>query len=228
MTTIELIAAVRAECGKLPVARTTELEDTDISRESVYILDKIADACPQKAIRSITSVANQREYSVDAATIRVSKVFPWDAGDEELMVLGSIKVDQARANEYYNFPSLWVIEQSRRRRGLPRIRHRFDPVSRKLAIDPYPQTAGVKYWYVSIEKTDWTLVKLPTNFENLLVTGTTWKCLEIVALKRSELGGTLRQGGFIDYPSVSLRSFIDAKKKEFDIELEVKSKLYCT
>jgi hypothetical protein len=146
--------------------------------------------------------------------------------DEDLMVLGGYKAEESEANEYYNFPSLWAIRMMRRIRGLPRIRFEFNPVEKKLKIDPYPENTGDKYWYISIEKSDWTLAKLPSDFEELLVTGTVWKCLEIIALKRSTLGGVLRAGGFVDYPASSLKQFIDSKKDAFFTELDVKSMLY--
>lgn len=224
MDASNLYAAVRAEIGK--VSNVSEIADADILRESGYILDRIAEMIPTKAIRYVTSVANQREYDVNANTVRVQKVFLWDTVDENVMVLGGYRIEVDEPNEYVEFPSLWVIEMSRRNRCLPRIRHSYDPVRRKLAIDPYPEEADKKYWYVSVEKADWTLAKCPSDFEGLLVTGTSWKCLEIVQLKRSNLGGILREGGFVDFPAGSMRPFIDAKKTEFFDALELKSKLY--
>jgi len=224
MEASNLYAAVRAEVGK--VSNTIELEDADILRESGYILTKIAERIPSKALRYITSIANQREYDVNANTMRVQKVFVWDTMDENIMVLGGYRISIDEPNEYVEFPSLWVIEMTRKMRALPRIRHYFDPVRKKLAIDPYPEEAGMKYWYISVEKTDWTLAKCPVDFESTLVTGVVWKCLEIILMKRSNLGGIMREGGLVDFPSVSMRPFIEAKKSEFFDDLEIKTKLY--
>jgi hypothetical protein len=224
MDASSLYAAVRAEVGK--VANVIELADADILRESGYILTKIAERIPSKVLRYITSIINTREYDVYSATMRVQKVFLWDTMDENIMVLGGYRICVDEPNEYVQFPSLWVIEMTRKARALPRIRHYFDPVRRKLAIDPYPEEAGQKYWYISVEKTDWTLAKCPADFESTLVTGVVWKCLEIILLKRSNLGGILREGGFVDFPAVSMRPFIEAKKTEFFDDLEIKTKLY--
>jgi len=102
----------------------------------------------------------------------------------------------------------------------------WNAIRRKIIIDPAPTQAGDKYWYISIERVSWILDNLPDDFEELLVTGVAWKCLEIVLLKRSDLGGIPREGGFIDYPASALRSFIDSKKDEFFDILKLKSNLY--
>ncbi|TET09095.1 hypothetical protein E3J84_05515 [Candidatus Aerophobetes bacterium] len=88
-----------------------------------------------------------------------------------------------------------------------------------------PTEAGDKYWYTSVERSDWTLGNLPEGFEELLVLGTSWKCLEILALKRSSLGGVIRDGGFVTYPSTELKLFVDQYRDDFHAELKLKSKL---
>lgn len=225
MTEAELISAVRTKCGKL--TNTTELDDSDILSEGAKILRKIAEWITIRVHRYITSEADVRTYDTHANTIRVPKVFRWDeAEDQNTLVLGGYKVSTIDANEAYNFPSMAMIDRMRRVRGLPRIKHEFDPVNKELKIDPAPRQDGDKYWYTSIERSDWTLAKLPGDFEDLLVTGVAWKCLEIVALKRSNLGGVLRDGGFVTYPATELKLFVDQYRDDFHAELKLKSKLY--
>lgn len=225
MTDAELIAAVRRKCGKL--GNTKELEDTDITPEGAKILRKIAEWITIRVHRYITSEADVREYDTHANTIRVPKVFRWDeASDQNTLVLGGYKVSEVDASEAYNFPSMKIIERMRRVAGLPRIRHEFDPINKKLKIDPMPTEAGDKYWYTSVERADWTMANLPGEFEELLVLGTSWKCLEVVALKRSGLGGVIREGGFVTYPATELKRFSDQYRDDFHAELKLKSKLY--
>ena len=225
MISADLISAVRSECGK--VSNDEELEDTDIPREEGYILKRISARITDKRLRNFLSVEDQREYDVHADTIRVQKVFP--IGSEELLTsLGTHHRGESLndAEEYYLFPSLYVIELQRRIRGLPTVRSEWNHIRRKVAIDPAPTQSDNKYWYMSIESANWTLANLPEDFEELLVTGTAWKCLSIVILRRSNLGGIQRSGGMIDYPASSLKGFIDDKKDEFHKTLELKSFLY--
>jgi len=224
MTDAELIAAARLKCGKL--TNDKELGDSDVLAEGAKILRKIAEWITIRVHRYITSEADVREYSTHANTIRVPKVFQWDeAEDKNTMVLGGYKVSEVDASEGYNFPSMKIIDRMRRVAGLPRIRHEFDPINKKLKIDPMPTETGNKYWYTSVERSDWTLANVPEDFEELLVTGTAWKCLEIVALKRSGLGGVIRDGGFVTYPSTELKLFVDQYRDDFHAELKLKSKL---
>jgi len=220
----DLIQAVRAECGK--VANAVELADIDILREKAFVLNRIAEMIPVKVLRSIVSVISQTDYDVNVKTVNVRKVFQWDDTDSDLMVLGGYRADEAGRDERYNFPSLWAIEQFRRLRGLPKIRYEFHPVTRKLSIIPAPTETGTAYYYISVEHADWTMASLPEEFKELLTLGVTWKCIEIILLKRSNLGGVLRDGGFVDFPAVSMRTFIETKKSEFNELLNRKAMLY--
>jgi hypothetical protein len=223
----QLIDGVRAECGKLE--NTVELENDDIIRYSGWILDRIAERITVKSIRYITSIKDEREYDVASTTLRIQKVFRWDGIDDTLLSdLGTHKesTNITDATSYYNFPSLWKIEMARKIRGLPRIKYDFDPINRKLHIDPAPSEAGKKYWYVSVEKTQWTLDKVPTDFEELVIIGTTFRALEQVALKRTEQGGIHREGGTVDYPASELKRFVDSKKDEFYDQLRIKAMIY--
>lgn len=226
MDSADLIVQVRAECGK--VASTDELADVDITNEADNIISIIAERLPQKVLRYITSTINVRQYSTHANTKRIQIVFPEDGVDVNILDLGNEIVSGLGLgiDEDYNFPSLWTIKMMRKNRGLPRIDYHFDPINKTVDIDPMPRETGTKYYYFSIEKGDWTLVKAPTDFEQMIITGTAWKCLEIVALKRSKLGGVQRAGGFVDYPYAGLREYIDAKKEEFWQELNIKEKLH--
>jgi len=223
-TESDLIITVRAECGK--VASVVELADADIQREEVFILNRIAETIPIKTLRYITSLANVSDYDVNVATANVRKVFQWSGIDNELLVLGGYKADEADRDELYNFPSLWAIEQFRRLRALPKLRCEFHPVTRKLRIIPTPTQAGEKYYYISVEHAAWTMETLPNEFKELLTTGVVWKCFEIILLKRSNLGGVLRDGGFTDFPAVSMKSFIETKKADFLELLNVKAMIY--
>ncbi len=225
MTDAELATAVRRKCGK--VSGDKEIDDTDIAAEGTKVLRKIAEWITIRVHRYITSEADTREYDTHANTIRVPKVFRWDeAESQNTMVLGGYKVSEVDASEGYNFPSMKIIERMRRVRALPRLKHEFDPINKKLKIDPMPVEAGNKYWYVSIERADWTMENVPGDFEELLVLGTSWKCLEILALKRSNLGGVIRDGGFVTYPSTELKLFVDQYRDDFHAELKLKAKLY--
>jgi len=226
MTPAELYAACRAECGK--IASEEELADADILRASDYILKRIDEQITDKKLRSFTGVADEREYSPHENTVRVQRVYPSDTQDADNMILGSHHKGEfdPDAEEYYLFPSLYAIKLQRRIRGLPALSWDWNHIRRKIIIDPMPSEDGDKYWYISVERVEWTLVKLPTDFEELMVTGTSWKCLSIVLLKRSDLGGISRGGGFVDYPASAMKGFIDDKKEEFFSLLKLKSALY--
>jgi len=225
MTDADLIAQTRVMCGKFDNSK--ELADADILTASVWILKKIGDWIHVRALRYITSVANQREYAVHEDCVRVKRVYPAGSIDENLLELGSHKVaEDSTASDYYNSPSLWSIKMMKQWRSLPRINYSFNPISRKLAIDPFPLQADIKYWYASIEKVKWTVVLIPEAFENVLVLGTSWYGLEITALARSRLGGVHRDGGKVQYPITELKKFVDSRKDEFYNELRVLSKLY--
>lgn len=224
MTSADLIAAVRSRMGK--ISDTHQIEDTDITREGDYILKIIAERVSEKVMRTITSVANQRGYSVHANTRRVQKVFKWEGIDPQLLQLGSPEVAAVDRNEYYNFPSLWQIEQILKRKGLPKVKFEWNPAKRTLYIDPAPRIDDETYYYVSIEYANWALSSLPTEFEDILITGTAWRALEIAFLYRSSLGGVQREGGFIDYPADRMKPFIDGKRDEFYEQLRIKTIIY--
>jgi len=228
MTEGELVAGVRRKCGK--IVNVEEMETEDIVQESDDILNRIAEKVTVNARRYITSQANVREYDVPDAVLRVLRVLPWEmfaSGSDPMNIGGSRPASSAAAaSEKYNFPSMRAIEMSRRIRGLPNIRHYFDPITRKLAIDPEPEEDGVKYWYIAVEADKWTLAAVPPTFTELVKIGTSWKCLEFVALKRSELGGVIREGGFVSYPASELKKFIEAYQEQFEADLEIKSRLY--
>jgi len=226
MTEVQLISYVRSKCGGI-TSNMGELDDTDITSNASWILQKLEERITVRKIKSITSVKNQREYDVSSSTLRVQEILPWDAcAEKESMVLGGYETSEIDANENYNFPSLWKIRMMKRMRGLANITCDFDPINRKIRIDPAPDEGGKKYWYVSIEKSQWTLEKVPPDFEDMVVTGVSWRCLNKIALKRSRLGGIQRSGGMVDYPEARLESFIERWKKEFFDELNIKAKLY--
>jgi len=226
MTEEKLITDVRASLGK-NIAAYKELDDTEIVIYSTNILERISDAIPSKALRYITSVANQRDYDVPSTVLRVQKLFQWDAVEpEQLLDLGSCQVTEATSSEYYNFPSTWAIKMARKIAGLPRIQHTFDPITRKLSIDPHPLVDGDKYYYQSVEKSKWTVENLPADFNEVLILGTSWKSLEQIALKRAELGGTMRADGRVTYPATEIFNLAEKRKDEFTVLLQVKSLKY--
>lgn len=225
MLSADLIEKVRAKCGQ--VTDTELLTDTNVTDEADNIIQIIAERLPQKAKRSITSVLNQRQYDTNAATKRVSIVFPAEDIDPNILDLGNeIATDEGDASEHYNFPSLWLIKTMRQTRGLPRIKHHFDPINKKLDIDPAPSEGGKTYYYISVEKADWTLANVPSDFEDMLLSGTTWRCLDIIMLKRIELGGVARIGDFVDYPAEKMVPAIERHKDDFFNELRIKEKLH--
>lgn len=226
MTSSELRSSVRRKCGK--VVNTAELADTDIDEEGSWILRKIADRVTVKVLRNVTSVANQREYDVHANTVRVSNVYSWTEIESDLLDIENknIIVDEAESSEYYNFPSVWMITMMRKKRGLPRFKWHFNPIIRKLQIDPYPEVAGEDYYYESVEKINWTLANVPTDFEETVVLGTTWRCLQQIMLVRTRLGGVQRSGGMVDYPAERLKSLVDQYRDDFYEDLRIKSTFY--
>ena len=228
MTEEELIASVRARCGKVSIAMG-ELDDADITREGNWILKKIAERITVKKIRSITSEANEREYDVADETLRVQKVYPPGSIDENKLsdpdAYGHISSQNIVGSEYY-WPSEYLIRMMRKIRGRTKIKGTFNFATRKLAIDPYPETTGDKYWYISVEKNQWTLLNVPEDFEDIATTDVRSQGLTIIALKRSTLGGIQREGGFVDYPTHRLKKFTDEYRDEFYEDLILKAKLY--
>jgi len=222
-----LITAVRAACGK--VSASEELEDTDITREGGWILKRIDEKITDKKLRSFTGVKDEREYSPHDNTVRVQRVYSSDTLESDAVVLGTHHKAEfdPDASEYYLFPSLYAIKLQRRLRGLAALKWEWNHIRRKIIIDPAPMVDGDTYYYKSVERVEWTLAKLPTGFEELLVIGVSWKCLEIVLLKRSDLGGIQRGGGFVDYPAGGfMKDFATDKKDEFFNMLRLKSQLY--
>ena len=228
MTIDELAVEVRCELGKLESTNTIDILDTDISREATHILERINSRITKKAIRSVTStVANQRDFDVNAATIRVQEVLTADEVEELKIKLGSYIVrDEVGNSEDYNFPSLWRIRAARRIRALPKIWFEFNPIEKKLKLDPPADAVGDVYWYVSIESAGWTLANTPTEFKEIVISGTVWKCLQTVALRRSTEGGIERGGGRVDFPAESLFRMAEKFKDDFFAELDIKVKLY--
>jgi hypothetical protein len=183
-----------------------------------------------RTLRYITSVANEREYSVPSAVLRVVKVFKWDSSFGNYLSVTDMgathRPGTGEGSEYYHFPSTWTIDMMKKIRGLSRVRHEFDPINRKLRIDPYPEEAGTKYYYISADKSKWTLDDLPQDFEELVAMGCTWKCTEQIAMKRSELGGVMREGGRVSYPASELWAIARDMKEDFYNELDTKSMIY--
>ena len=224
MTAADLCKWIRVELGK--IKNTTDIEDADIEHEAGHILQRLNDKITKKVLRPLAVVYNQREYDVDKATIRVQDVFSNDDIEEMRIRLGSYIVSEAAASEDYNFPSLWAIKQMRRRRALPKMHYEFNPVERKLKIDPTPRMTLNNMWYVSIENAGFTLSTIPADFDEILLTGTLYKCLEIVALRRSTEGGILREGGRVEYPADALFRIAKQMQKEFDDLLDIKIRIY--
>jgi len=229
MTEADLILAVRAGLGQNTVAKE-ELEDVDIVRHYGEILMKIGEKITIRELRYITGAVDTRSYDVPSTVLRVVKVYRWDTYAENYLSVSDLGASHrpgaGRPSENYMFPSIHTMDAMRKHRGLPRIRHEFDPINRKLRIDPMPSTAGNKYYYVSVEKTQWSLSALPEDFEEIITTGCVWKGLEQIALKRSELGGVLREGGRVTYPATELFTIADKKKGHFEDLLDIKQMLY--
>jgi len=222
----ELIAAVRAQCGK--ITNDEELGDADVIREGNWILKRIDERITDRKKRFFTGEKDESEYSPDDNTVRVQKVFPYGTLESDSLVLGTHHQEEADpdASEEYLFPSLYVIRMQRKIRGLPKLQWEWNHIRRKIIINPSPTQDGDKYWYISIERVNWTTAKLPVDFEELLVIGTSWRCIEIVLLKRSDLGGVQTAGGFVDYPASALKDFIDSKRDDFYSILKLKAQLY--
>lgn len=227
MTEADLLLAVRATTSSK--SNMDELLDDDIKRHYDWILKRIGTKISIRNLRYITSVANQRDYSVPNEVLRVIRLFKWDSSYSNYMTTnnlgGSHRPDSYNGNEYYNFPSMWVIKMMKKVRGLPRVSWEFNPIDRLLSIDPYPTEAGTKYYYVSAEKSKWTLSGLPEDMEELVVIGSTWKAVEQIAMARSSLGGVVREGGFVTYPATELWNLSKELKTDFYEELDTKAML---
>jgi hypothetical protein len=227
MTDAELAVEVRTELGKLETSNIVDITDPDISREAGHILGRINSRITKKVLRSFTTTQNVREYAVNDATLRVQELLAGDEVEELKMKLGSYIVgEEVENDDIYNFPSLWYINASRRKRALPNIRWEWNPVEKKLKMDPTPSATGDTWWYVSVESAGWTLAACPIDFKELVIRGTVWKCLEIVALRRSTEGGIERGGGRVDYPADALNRIAQTVKEDFYEELDYKVKLY--
>lgn len=228
MTDAELATEVRTELGKLPASNTEDIVDADIVREAGHILERINSRITKKVLRSVTSTAtNQRDFDVNAATLRVQEVLTSDEVEELKLKLGSYIIrEEVGSSEDYNFPSLWYIRSARRKRALPKLWFEFIPIEKKLKIDPPAEEIGSVYWYVSVESAGWTLSNTPTEFKEIVISGTVWKCLQTVALRRSTEGGIERGGGRVGFPAESLFRMAEKFKEDFFAELELKVKLY--
>jgi len=230
MTETELKSSVRLMCGNPD--ETKELTDTNIVAISAWILNIIGERITVRRVRYITLLATQPEggYDVHASCTRVKSVLTsGEIDDTNLLNPGSDYQVAAGtdASDYYNWPSLWTIKMQRSWRGRSRFKWTFDAVNKKLRIDPHASSnAGDKYYYLSIEHSHWTLDDLPSEFDDLLITGVSWKALEAVALVRSPLGGVHREGGFVTYPATELKRFVDQKRDEFFTDLNLKAKIY--
>jgi len=234
METAALRIAIYAKCGKLE-SDISELEDTDIDREAGWILNIFKERFPSVRLRYIESVdesareyEDRGEYDVNTLTRRVKQVFPWDAIEDaytDPAMSGKI-IGVTQGDEYYDWPSLWKINMQRKQAGLPRFKWHFDAIRRKLRIDPYPSSSGDKYWYFSVENAGWTITSIPSEFDNLFVTGVTWKIIDQIAMARSRLGGIQREGGFVIYPATEIHNIAKDFKKDFYDELRLKTKIW--
>jgi len=230
MTDEQLQVAVNAACGK--IESVIELATDDIDREGAYILQRIDERITDRKLRSFVGVLNQREYSPHADTVRVIKVYPSDTQLDNRLILGAASASGGNADlddsviDSYLWPSLNSIDRQRRVRGLPDLAWGWNHIRRKITIDPAPYQGGDNYWYMSIERANWTLADLPSDLEELIVLGTSWKCLEIVILKRSNLGGIHREGGFANYPAGTLGDWVVRKRDDFFDSLKLKAALY--
>jgi hypothetical protein len=229
-----LLEAVYAKCGKLETD-TSEIEDTDIIREYGVILNIFKEKFPITRLRYIESVdetarayEDRGEYDVNSLTQWVKQVFPWGAIEEAYTdpAMSGKVVGVTKGDEYYNWPSLWTINMQRKQKGLPRFRWYFDRIRKKLRIDPYPSSAGDKYWYFSAENADWMLANVPAELGDLLITGTVWKMIEQLAMARTRLGGIHKEGGFVTYPAAEIHAIAKDYKKEFYDELRLKTKIW--
>lgn len=233
MTDAELISAVRRELGRLSPANTVDIIDSDITAENLIILKLIANRIPKKLLRSFTSVAYTDTYAVNTDTIRVEEVY---AGNVTLPPSGAYYdptphsdtagVPEFEPDDPYEFPSIAIIDTFRRLRAAQRIRFLYNPITRTVRITPMPTEAGTVYWYLSVEKTNWTLAATPEDFATLLIDGTVWRCMEIVMMRRSTEGGIMREGGRVEYPSDRMKPFIDSKKADFEKALNERCMLY--
>lgn len=227
MTDAELAVEVRAELGKLETINTVDINDTDIIREAGHILERINSRITKKVLRSFTTTINVREYSVNPSTLRVQEVLTADEVEDLKLKLGSYIIkEEVENDDIYNFPSLWYINASRRKRALPNIRWDWNPIEKKLKIDPCPNETGEKVWYISVESAGWTVSACPTDFKELMIRGTVWKCLQIIALRRSTEGGIERGGGRVDYPADALFRCAKDIQVDFEEELDLKVRLY--
>lgn len=234
MTDAKLREAVNAECGK--IQGETELALDDIDREGGFILQRIDERITDRQLRSFVGTINIREYSPHPDTVRVIKVYPSDSQLDNRMELsnaspsagafgGGVDLGDSVIDSYL-WPSLNSIDRQRRVRGLPDLAWGWNHIRRKITIDPAPYQSGDNYWYMSIERANWTLANLPADLTELIVTGTTWKCLEIVLLQRSQLGGIHREGGFANYPAAALGDWVERKRTDFFDLLTLKAAIY--
>jgi len=229
MVEADLITQVRSKIGKVTSVKG-EVEDSDIQTYYGWILKRFGEYITIRQLRYITGEADTREYSVPNTVLRVQDVLPWDAIDESSLSPSEMgathRAQSGGEGETFNFPSTYIIKMQRKMRGLNRIRFEFDPIERKLRIDPFPTSDGDKYWYKSVEMSKWTLAALPEDMEEITVIGTSWRALEQVLLVRSSLGGIIREGGFVSYPAAELKNYVETWKEEFESLLTVKGMIY--
>jgi len=232
MTPEKLRLAVNSECGK--IQSDIELDNDDIDREGGYMMVRIDEKITDKRLRSFVGEANVREYDPHADTVRVTKVYPSDTQLDDKLVLGSHHSAGSGLGgalgdtviDPYFWPSLNLIDNQRRAKGLPKLTWGWNHIRKKITIDPMPFQDGDNYWYQSVERSNWTLANLPSDLDELIVTGTVWKCLEIVLGQRSQLGGIPREGGFVNYPAGTMGDWVVRKKDEFFDMLKLKTVLY--
>ncbi len=228
-----LIDAVRLELGKIPVENVVDILDADIIAENGRVLKLIADKITKKVLRSLTTIAYTDVYPVNDNTLRVAEVYPSnvlsatsDGFNDPAMTGIIVNTGSDDPENAYEFPSLATIDALRRRRGTQRLRFEYDPIARTVRIIPMPVVVNVPVWYLSVEKSSWTLATVPEDFQVMMLDGTVWRCLEVVMLRRSQEGGIQRSGGQIDYPADRMKPFIDGRKSEFEKALDGKAMLY--
>ncbi len=230
MIEADLITKVRAKIGKIGTDKG-EVDDEDIVAQYGWILIRIAEKITVRELRYITSVANQRGYIVPNTVLRIPYVYKWDNVDESYLTVSDLGVSHRPSsgfvtNEYYHHPSMWTIKMMKKHRGLPRINFEFNPITRELRIDPHPTITGNRYYYNSVEKSKWVLNDIPEDFEGLLIVGCAWKSIEQVAMKRSNLGGIMREGGLVTYPATEIKLISEMYEKQFKTDLRIKALIY--
>lgn len=231
------IQGIREDVSKPP---TDVLSNDQILRCCRTAVQDLNNRLTNKVLRSITTVANQQAYDVDAVTIRVTEVWREEAvaavfsaasGNASSIDLGGLtsyvvgQINTSEGLSMLTYQSLFT-EWIRRLRGARNIGIQgWTFVGKQIMLMPPPGESGKTVLYCSTDR--FTENHLPGDWEYFFRWKVMAECLTIIATKRWNEAGVNTGGGLTTYsPQKFLVDQAKDYQKKYEDEVQKISMLY--